>query len=213
MDAQCSVDGCTGGAKAKGWCQAHYMRWWSTGDVGTEPIVRRMRGRRCSIEGCDRKHQGRGYCEVHLRRFIQHGDPGPVEIEARRPGAICSIDGCDKPIRNHGLCNAHDVRRRATGSATTPLPTHPPRWTGNAATYNAIHIRLRKVRGQASLLPCISCGAKAQHWAYDHADPAEVRGADDLPYSLDFAHYQPMCQPCHRRFDVSQKKQRALVSP
>lgn len=29
----CSVDGCGKPAKTRGWCQAHYMRWWSNGDA------------------------------------------------------------------------------------------------------------------------------------------------------------------------------------
>lgn len=37
----CLVDGCESAARARGWCQTHYMRWRRTGDAST---VRRRQG-------------------------------------------------------------------------------------------------------------------------------------------------------------------------
>lgn len=37
----CSVNDCDGSAQAKGFCQAHYMRLWTTGDVQADVPVRR----------------------------------------------------------------------------------------------------------------------------------------------------------------------------
>jgi len=198
----CSIEGCEGPAKARGWCQAHYMRWRSTGDTGPAIIVRRQRGRTCSVDGCERKHQGNSYCDTHLVRFIKYGDPGPAEIEPRRPGAICSIDGCESPIAGRGWCNAHYIRWRATGDPVTPFLEHNLKWTGDEATYNAVHLRLRKQRGKAADLPCVGCGKTASTWAYDYAAPNENRDEKGRPYSPDLSHYQPMCTTCHRRFDV-----------
>ena len=206
MEKPCAVTGCDGFAHTKGWCQAHYARWKNTGDVGSPVVVRRHRGRQCSIDGCDRKHRGRGYCDGHLRRFISTGDPGPAEFEARNPGAICSIEECEKPIRGggRGWCNAHYVRWSTTGSPTTPFLSHTYNWVGDDASYGVVHQRIRKAKGRAADHLCISCGKSARHWSYDHLDPAEKTDAKlGVPYSLDPAHYQPMCQPCHRRFDVS----------
>lgn len=200
--ATCSIDGCDGTVRARGWCQAHYMRWWTTGSAEGAPVVRRARGRTCSLEGCDRKHCGRGFCESHLRRFLQSGDPGPVEIKPRNPGAECRIEGCDKTSRNRGLCNAHDLRRRITGDPLTPRAEKVHWWTGDEATYVAVHIRLRSQRGKASAHSCARCGRPAQEWAYDHADPDERMSDKGQPYSLDlFGHYQPLCRPCHRKLD------------
>lgn len=50
------------------------------------------------------------------------------------------------------------------------------------------------------------CPAVAEEWSYDHGDPDELAGLDhgrELPYSLKIQHYQPLCTPCHRRFDNS----------
>lgn len=201
---QCSIDGCTGTAKARGWCQAHYMRWRTTGDTGPALVVRRQAGRTCSVDGCTRPHSGRGFCGTHLRRFNLYGDPGPAEIEARNPGAVCKIDGCARPAEGRGWCNAHYLRWRATGDPLTPLLEHAPAWRGDAVGYSGLHRRLRKARGRVSELVCVECGNPAQHWAYDHADPDEKFDAQrGLPFSTDLDRYQPMCQPCHRRFDVA----------
>lgn len=202
----CAIDGCDGKAKTRGWCHAHYMRWYTTGSTGSPVVVRREKGRTCSLNGCERAHQGRGYCDGHLRRFILTGEPGPVEFEPRNPGSVCSIADCDNPHVGKGLCDKHLQRLRKTGSATTPLPQHPANWTGNAATYNAVHLRLRKARGKARDQVCKNCGAQAEHWSYDYSEANPKRDPDRGPYSLDLSRYRPLCQPCHRRFDAEQTR-------
>jgi hypothetical protein len=199
---ECSIDGCDGAAKTRGWCQAHYMRWYTTGSTGVATIVRRPRGRTCSVPGCERKHSGRGLCDAHLQRLRAHGDPGNAQIEARRPGATCSVEGCENPHEGRGLCNKHLIRERSTGDPLTPLPEHGPNWTGDDATYNAVHHRVRADRGSASAHDCVSCGAVAEHWSYDHLDRNQKTDLNGRPYSTDLSRYRPMCQPCHRRYDV-----------
>lgn len=178
------------------------MRWYTTGSTGPVEVERRQRGRICSVEGCGRKHRGRGYCDSHLARLLKTGDPGPAEFEPRRPGATCSVGGCDNPHSGRGLCDKHLQRLRKTGDPLTPRREHGVRWTGDDATYNAIHQRLRKAHGPAKAHACITCGKTAQHWAYDHEDPNEKRDEKGRPFSVDPNHYRPMCKTCHRRFDV-----------
>ena len=36
MESLCSVPKCGRPVKTRGWCQAHYMRWWYTGDVAAD---------------------------------------------------------------------------------------------------------------------------------------------------------------------------------
>jgi hypothetical protein len=202
----CTVPGCDGIQKTRGWCQAHYMRWWATGVVGTADVVRRPKGRVCSLDGCRRPHSGRGFCDPHLRRFVKYGDPGPAEIEPRNPGAECSIEGCGKPVGGRGWCEAHYQRWRKTGDPLTPLPEHGAGWVGDAVTYMGLHSRLRSQRGKASDHTCVWCGEGADHWAYDHTDPTPMFGPKDQPYSADVNRYQPMCKTCHRRMDADRTR-------
>lgn len=204
--ALCSIEGCEGTAKARGWCQAHYMRWWATGNVGAAEIVRRPKGRTCSVDGCERRHQGRGYCEAHLRRFLKYGEPGSAVVDPRNPGAICKIDECEQPARARGWCNAHYLRWRKTGDPLTPVPDHGGRWTGSDATYTAIHQRIKKIRGSAKRYPCVSCGEPAAQWAYDHSDPAPKYNPNNRPYSLDLSRYMALCLECHRRLDAARTR-------
>ena len=201
MQTTCSIEGCDGPVKTRGWCQAHYVRWRHTGSTGSPVVVRRQRGRVCSIDGCGRKHQGRGYCDTHLQRFVKYGDPGAAEIEPRNPGATCSIDGCESTAAGRGWCNAHLIRWRKTGDPLTPIPEHPGTWTGEDATYNAVHFRLRHQRGRAAAQTC-ECGEPAAEWAYDHSKSEPKVDPEGKPYSTDLARYIPLCRSCHRRLDA-----------
>lgn len=72
-------------------------------------------------------------------------------------------------------------------------------------TYGAAHHWVRQARGSASEHQCVDCGDPAREWAYDHTDPDEMsekQGRLTLSYSAKPQHYQPMCKPCHRRFDA-----------
>jgi len=202
----CSVPGCDGVTKTRGWCQAHYMRWLTTGDIQADvPVVRKPKGRICSVDGCNRKHRSSGFCSTHYVRVAKYGDPGPAGIEPRRPGATCSVDGCDLPLAGLGYCDKHYQRVKKHGS--TDLPHEfGRRWAGDDITYAGVHSRLRKFRGRASDQVCVSCGTTAQHWAYDHTDPHPKIDERGLPFSPDVNRYQPMCQPCHRRMDADRTR-------
>ncbi|WP_156623081.1 hypothetical protein [Mycobacterium sp. 1164966.3] len=82
--------------------------------------------------------------------------------------------------------------------------------------YRGAHMRVLAARGRASAYPCVGdCGRPAADWAYDNADPDElvstVNGAPRR-YSLDPARYQPMCRPCHKRFDHTHRALRVYAS-
>lgn len=74
-----------------------------------------------------------------------------------------------------------------------------PMWTGDDASYNAVHFRLWRSRGRASEHLC-ACGDQAREWAYQHGDPDE-RQSRLGPYSVDLDRYLPKCVKCHRRLD------------
>jgi len=41
---ECSIRGCVKPLKTRGWCQMHYMRWYTTGEVGPPESLRPTRG-------------------------------------------------------------------------------------------------------------------------------------------------------------------------
>ena len=198
----CKIEGCDGPVKTRGWCQAHYARWLRTGDTGPADVVRKSPGRACSVAGCSRKHQGRGYCDGHLRRVIATGEPGPAEFEPRKPkGDRCIVDGCDHLRYAKDVCDRHYQRLRKYG--TLDLPERE-----GAATYNAVHLRIRAQRGPAKDNTC-PCGAAAEHWAYVRGDDQSVRYDErGRPYSIDLSRYVALCRTCHRRMDAEATRTR-----
>ncbi len=61
-----------------------------------------------------------------------------------------------------------------------------------------IRVRRNEVEGtmgnSALITSCAVCGAPATHRSYDGLDPDERRDPHTgRPYSIDMAHYQPLC--------------------
>ena len=71
------MPGCDGAVKSRGWCRAHYLRWYKTGDpLGTRPG--RWEGYQrptCSVEECSAPAHAKGLCPSHSKRVERHGDP------------------------------------------------------------------------------------------------------------------------------------------
>lgn len=44
MAGVCSIEGCDRSLKARGWCKAHYQRWWKDGDPMPDVPVREVVG-------------------------------------------------------------------------------------------------------------------------------------------------------------------------
>ena len=118
----------------------------------------------------------------------------------------CSIPGCTRPHWARSWCSTHYRRWYKTGSTDIgpkAAREKSARWSGDKITYSGMHQRLHRERGGATNHTCVHCGARARQWAYDHADPNERTDNQYGPYSVDPAHYIPLCMLCHRRFDVS----------
>lgn len=64
----CSVTGCEDTSNSRGWCRAHYLRWWRTGEPGPANLPRYGLIKTCTAEGCQRAHRTKGYCDLHYRR-------------------------------------------------------------------------------------------------------------------------------------------------
>ena len=147
-DRTCSIDGCEGKHRARGWCAFHYKRWARFGDplavpefrnkgkICTEcdrPAVKlgmcnlhyeraRNVGRLCSIAGCGRGLRSRGWCSRHYERWLKYGSP-TGQRELRNKGKTCLVAGCSKPSKSLGYCVMHYERQRRTGDPGGPNPT------------------------------------------------------------------------------------------
>lgn len=88
--------------------------------------------------------------------------------------------------------------------AVIPPAGDRSRWRKDEVGYMGAHNRTRRLRGNAKARRCIHCDSPARDWAYDHADPDELReeiNGYDVTYSVDPDHYVPLCKPCHVTFD------------
>lgn len=94
----CSIPECGKTAFARGWCKAHYLRWFRHGDPEAGGRPKNRRGGRCLIVGCDRPDKTDGLCYSHLYRLRKFGSPfaGPVIGGAPKKyleGTVISYDG------------------------------------------------------------------------------------------------------------------------
>jgi hypothetical protein len=160
----------------------------------------------CAIEGCDKPSKCKRMCSAHYTRYVRNGDPGTAAVLVKGlPKQPCSIATCNRMSYVKGLCEMHYRRNRIHGD-----PEHVQPRTGAFNNYyrgdnigsTAAHDRVKATRGPAREHACQWCGGQAQHWAYDHLDLDENHSDRAGPYSTDPSHYQPMCVPCHKRFDL-----------
>lgn len=72
----CSVEGCCGVARGKGYCSLHYNRLVKHGDPLVTKYVRVEKPKLvCSVEGCVRVSLAKGLCMCHYERNRKYGDP------------------------------------------------------------------------------------------------------------------------------------------
>ena len=214
----CRIEGCANPRRSskKDVCEKHYYRFRRTGsyELLDRPPVERPG---CSVDGCERTSRvttdGGPMCDAHYKRILRTGKAGPAEIKrVREERGICSVDGCGNPDDGQNeLCKLHGTRMRRTGDPLKYTP-HAERnfprgeahaaWTGDQASYSAVHVRLRRVRGKASTHSCADCGGRAAQWSYGRNSETE-RQSDYGPYSTNLDDYEPRCVPCHKRFDLA----------
>lgn len=71
----CSIPGCGKPYCARGFCNAHYLRWKKNGEFSSFATDKIFRDEVCTIEGCDKPHEALGWCGMHYRRYQRNGDP------------------------------------------------------------------------------------------------------------------------------------------
>jgi hypothetical protein len=107
----------------------------------------------------------------------------------------------------------HDVRlesgqrfRRSCDQIDCVNPTHRSTTLIFTSNYHIIHKYVRTTRGSASSYACVSCRSQAQEWAYNYQDPDDFLTTVDLMASRRPEFYEPMCKPCHRKYDSAWRK-------
>ena len=166
--------------------------------------------RECEVSFCSKPvRSGKAaLCEGHYNQK-RKGKPF-TELKPRRIEGGCGVAGCELPRRRGRYCPKHTARIARHGDPHKVIPHSErnfltgedhPKWTGDEATYNAVHMRLRTQRGSASEYRCISCPAVAEQWAYVHNRERSATAVEG-PYSVVLADYEPMCVRCHKRMDM-----------
>jgi 5-methylcytosine-specific restriction endonuclease McrA len=193
--AACSIAGCEGPTSvpgaARGWCRAHYKRWYRYGDP-TAPIRRVYRyDTPCTVDGCDDAVYGLGLCETHYARQRRTGSVDLVE----RIDPGCDVEGCAEGHYATGVCRYHyDQRRGARPGEPNP----------EAAAFRARRRcdRLRGATGSHTLEEwlaklaeyggrCAYCPSPAD--TRDHVIPLAEGGTDEIDNIV------PACRPCNSR--------------
>lgn len=104
----CTAEGCDRTLRGRGWCHAHWQRWFRGQDVEGTPIkVSSWAGVTCSVDACDKPVTSLGLCEPHYERQ-RLGKELTKPFRVRTVvGMVCSIDVCDRPVRSLGWCAIH----------------------------------------------------------------------------------------------------------
>jgi len=71
----CSVDGCDGKHKAKGFCSKHYHRYLKYGDPHKIIKPNRVKHLECCVDGCKNNVSAKNMCKNHYMKTFLHGDP------------------------------------------------------------------------------------------------------------------------------------------
>ncbi|WP_411102494.1 hypothetical protein [Streptomyces sp. cmx-4-9] len=88
----------------------------------------------------------------------------------------------------HGIARRKAIKRDQSGE-------NNPMWKGEAAGYQALHLRVESVRGKPN--HCQKCGTSATDQRYEWANLTGRYG--------DVSDYQRLCVPCHRKLDSARR--------
>lgn len=170
----------------------------------------------CGVDGCVRPRYGkRKYCNSHYMRMYRYGDPhwkAPrryIDIKGKKYGTL-TVDNRLDSTWWECVCECGETVKKTYADLNRyGLPTcgKPGRHLRDDVDYFTAHRRVSNVRGKASRHLC-SCGRNAQQWAYNHKDAHQkvgIVGGVETPYSTDPEFYNPMCVPCHKRFDLERR--------
>ena len=101
---ECKIEGCSKPAKARGWCQMHYVRWLKH---GSPHVTLQDKGEKydgpCVIDGCEKPAKAKRMCSMHYQRWTralsaakgeaintEHASPKPTYEQWAR--CICELN-------------------------------------------------------------------------------------------------------------------------
>jgi len=199
----CSIVGCDATVRATGWCKRHYNTWYRTGDPLSPPHY--IPNDKCRADGCNTAPRSKmaDYCEMHYGRLRRNGTLFNIQrpTECVAPGCAVDVHCCGMCQKHHGRFNRHGHFDALAGPGVTGERNHS--WTGDDASYRAVHMRITNTQGPARLHQCVDCTSQAAHWSYDHGSGIEQQSEQGFAYSTDMSHYQPRCVSCHKAFDLN----------
>lgn len=121
----CSIEGCDRPVSWRGWCRAHYARWWKYGDPNSgglfrAPLQERLERYVERTEGCwfwigsrDRLGYGRLHHDgrprlAHRLFFELTNGPVPDGLELDH---LCRVPSCVRPDHLEPVTHAENLRR------------------------------------------------------------------------------------------------------
>jgi hypothetical protein len=125
----------------------------------------------------------------------------------------CAVGPCQRPAHAHGFCGMHLNRLRRTGG---PLGLRGrPTWSGSEVGYTRQHKITVEVRGNATTLPCVWCGAvgRSNGWSFDYAagDRTRLCPRRGLVYSCSPWDYSVRCGAHHAAWDAINERGAAPI--
>jgi hypothetical protein len=168
----------------------------------------------CGFDGCSNPVRSRfsEWCEGHYYQKRRGKELKPLKVTRHKtPAPKCQVFECPNESQSHyiRLCGMHAARVLRHGSTDRKTPEYASgdrngAWVGESVSYIGMHRRVSAANGRASEHTCVGCGFQAKQWAYDHSCPNEKQSKEG-PYSTEVARYQPMCVPCHKKFDLGRQ--------
>jgi DNA-binding transcriptional regulator YiaG len=182
----CKIPNCDKTSLARGWCNAHYIRWRKYGDpLGSHP--RKKAPDTCTIEGCEKPYDASGLCKMHWMRRKTTGSAGEAAMRKTANGtrlkwlkkaASIETDDCvvfpyklvptgyGAVVYNGESWLAHRLImfwRDGPAPKDKPYVLHAPDVCHNRACVNYRHLRYGNAKDNAQ---------------DTHIDETQVRGSD-----------------------------------
>lgn len=158
--AECTVDDCSGDAKAHGWCHTHYMRWRRTGTVHLKSTTERFWEKvdkngplpqtawvpldtNCWLWTATINSHGYGQFGISgvltpPHRVVYEWEVGPIP-KGMEIDHLCRVRSCVRPVHLEVVTHRTNTLRGDTVTAINARKTHCP----EGHPYDAVNTYIR----------------------------------------------------------------------